>query len=64
MRSFSPIAIAGFLIFIADARRYLSALDVAGVSLAGVKELILENKESKRLILELEKRVTEMETNR
>lgn len=44
--------------------QYLSALDVAGVSLAGVKELIIENKELKRLILDLEKRVTELEANR
>ena len=41
--------------------RYLAAGDVAGVALAGVKELIQENRELKDLISQLERRITELE---
>ena len=41
--------------------QYLAASDVAGVALAGIKELIRENRELRGLILELEKRIEELE---
>lgn len=47
-----------------DGRRdnqYLAASDVAGVALAGVKELLRENRELKDIISDLENRITELE---
>jgi hypothetical protein len=41
--------------------RYLAASDVAGVALAGVKELIQENRELKDLIIQLENRIARLE---
>ena len=41
--------------------QYLAASDIAGVALAGVKELIQENRELRDLISQLERRITEME---
>jgi hypothetical protein len=41
--------------------QYLAANDVAGVALAGVKELIQENRELRDLIGQLERRITELE---
>jgi len=41
--------------------KYLSAGDVAGVALAGVKELTRENQELRLIIEELKQRITEME---
>jgi hypothetical protein len=40
---------------------YLAASDVAGVALAGVKELLRENRELRALISELEERIMELE---
>jgi hypothetical protein len=42
--------------------KYLASNDVAGVALAGVKELILENRQPKELLLKLEKRINALET--
>jgi hypothetical protein len=41
--------------------QYMAASDVAGVALAGVKELLRENRELRDLISELEERITELE---
>lgn len=41
--------------------QYLAASDVAGVALAGVKELIQENKELKAIIAQLEERISKIE---
>jgi hypothetical protein len=41
--------------------RYLAASDVAGVALAGVKELIQENQELKQIISDLTQRIEELE---
>jgi hypothetical protein len=42
--------------------RYLSASDVAGVSLAGVKALIQQNQELRQTIEELQKRIAKLES--
>ncbi len=44
--------------------KYLAAGDVAGVALAGVKELIQENKELKQIIKELRQRLVRLEKGR
>ena len=41
--------------------KYLSPGDVAGVALAGVKELIQENRELKQIIQELRQRIAKLE---
>jgi len=44
--------------------QYLSAEDIAGVALAGVKEMIKENQELKQVIEELRHRIMELEKTR
>ncbi len=44
--------------------QYLSASDVAGVALAGVKELIQENQELKKVVEELEQRIADLENTK
>ncbi|MGB2979975.1 MAG: hypothetical protein WBC77_01875, partial [Candidatus Zixiibacteriota bacterium] len=41
--------------------KYLSPGDVAGVALAGVKELIQENQELKQIISDLTERIADLE---
>jgi cell division protein FtsB len=44
--------------------KYLSSEDIAGVALAGVKELIKENQELKQMIEELETKIEKLESTR
>ncbi|UCC78600.1 MAG: tail fiber domain-containing protein [Candidatus Zixiibacteriota bacterium] len=62
IRHIGPVAQEFYAVFgLGKDDKSISTVDPAGVALASIKELIRENRELRGLILELEKRITELE---
>lgn len=62
VRHIGPVAQDFYAVFgLGNDDKSISTVDPSGVALAGIKELISKNRELRKLILELEERIEELE---
>ena len=62
IRHIGPVAQDFYAVFgLGNDDKSISTVDPSGIALAGIKELISENRELRKLILELERRIEELE---